>query len=360
MPTPGPIRKEILSALENSILPALWEKKFPLGFITPELKFPAGIKLRHIDRTVPRQEIHNVDYPLQTRWPRANLHSSYLPYFGLIYGGIIEARTLVTQAQAKQYQRDKGIYAIRMEAPGIIIYPPGVARDGGEIDFWPDTTEPQMEMRSFWGSLHSQLGELLLHTHIRDAYGQRHISHSLQINDSAVISLSNLLMQEITNAPTENQDYPQAILLTLMLRIQKVLTTSQVKIANTSRSPIPLPKNDMAEVDNDEICRNCAIYIQMHLHEQITLTQIAKQANLSSAHLNRLFQQCYGVTIMRYVRQQRIAAAQKILEAGPENVAEIAALVGFKRASAFCDIFRRETGLTPSQYRRKARRNHLS
>ncbi len=357
MPTPGPIRKEILSALENSILPALWEKKFPLAYITPELKFPASIAVRHIDRTVPRQEIHNVDYPLQTRWPRANLHSSYLPYFGLIYHGIVDARTLVTQAQAKQNHQAKGIYAIRMEAPSISIYPPGVARDGGDIDFWPDTTVPRTAMRSLWGSLHTQLGELLLHTHIRDAQGQRHISHSLQINDSVVVSLSNLLMQEIPHAPTENQDYPQAILLTLMLRIQKVLSTGQVKIANTSRSPIPLPKSDMAGEDTEEICRNCAIYIQMHLHEQITLTQIAKQAALSSAHLNRLFQQYYGVTIMRYVRQQRIAAAKKILEAGPENIAEIAALVGFKRPSAFCDIFRRETCLTPSQYRRKARRS---
>ncbi len=359
MPTPGPIRKEILSALENSILPAMWEKKFPIGYITPELKFPAGITVRHIDRTVPRQEIHNVDYPLQTRWPRANMHSSYLPYFGLIYEGVIEARTLVTQTQAKLHHQEKGIYAIRMEAPGMCIYPPGVARDGGEIDFWTDATMPRAEMRSLWGSLHSQLGELLLHTHIRDANGQKHISHSLQISDPTVVSLSNLLIQETPRTPTENQDYPQAILLTLMLRIQKVLSTSQVKIANTSRSPIPSPKTDMTGEDTEEICRNCAIYIQMHLHEQITLPQIAKQADFSTAHLNRLFQQYYGVTIMRYVREQRIAAAKKILEAGPENVAEIAALVGFKRASAFCDIFRRETGLTPSQYRRKARRNAL-
>jgi AraC-like DNA-binding protein len=60
---------------------------------------------------------------------------------------------------------------------------------------------------------------------------------------------------------------------------------------------------------------------------------------------------------MYYVRSQRIAAAKNILENGIENIGEIAQLVGFKRANLFCRAFREDTGLTPGQFRRNAKRD---
>lgn len=357
MPTPGPIRKEILSALENNLLPALRRQEVPIGYITPALRFPAGITTRLLTHVVPRHETKNVDYPLHTRWPRANLHSSHLPYFGLIYKGALDARTLITGKQAIARQSVKGIHAIRLHAPAMLIYPPHAARDGGDIDFWQDPTVKPSEMGSLWGSFHPELREVLIHTHIRNARGERHISHSLQLCDPSIAALCTLLLQEMPKSLEGKQEYSRAVLLALMEGIYKILGSSPGKIANTSRSPIPHSKTNVTETHSQETCRNSAIYIQMHLHEPITLSQIAQHAGLSSAHLNRLFQQHYGVTLMRYVRQQRIAAARKMLEFGPENVAEIASLVGFNRASAFCDVFRRETGLTPSGYRKKVRRN---
>jgi AraC-like DNA-binding protein len=87
------------------------------------------------------------------------------------------------------------------------------------------------------------------------------------------------------------------------------------------------------------------------------LPAIAQKANFSPAHLNRLFQRIYGVSVMYYVRSQRIAAAKNILENGIENIGEIAQLVGFKRANLFCRAFRENTGLTPGQFRRNAKRD---
>lgn len=354
MPTPGPIRKEILRALDNSILPALWQQKMPMGYVTPALQFPSGITSRHLSATVPRAQTENVAYPMQARWPSANMYATTHPCFGIIYDGVADLRTLVTAAQSAKSKTEKGIHAIRLFAPSFLFYPPGTIRDGGDADLWQDASTAQPPMKSIWVNIHS---ELLTHTHIRTPDGRRYISHSLQFNDPTITALADLLVRELPGTPHEGQQPVQALLLALMQCIQKNLHSGQVKIANTSRSPIALPHARIARESTAELCYDCAIFIQMHLHDPLTLTQIAKVAGVSPVHLNRLFHSHYGMTVMRYVREQRIAAAQKILKRGPENITEIAALVGFKRASAFCGVFRRTTGLTPNQYRRQHQQN---
>jgi hypothetical protein len=66
-----------------------------------------------------------------------------------------------------------------------------------------------------WGA------ELLMHTHVNDGFGQRHISHSLQISDPGIFSLSGLFVEELQNTRLGEQNAAQAILLAMMLRLQK-------------------------------------------------------------------------------------------------------------------------------------------
>jgi len=351
MPTSNPIRKEILQALDESIIPALWRQEVPLGYVAPPLEFPREINARLISKTVPRADRGNVDFPLQARWPRANLHSSFYPYFGFIYEGAADERTLITSAQSTKFNLAKGVYAIRWEAPGVLLFPPGAAHNSGSAIFWEDP-EPILSMKILRISLGA---ELLMHTHVNDGAGQRYISHSLQINDSAIFSLAALFVEELQNARSGEQSSAQALLLAMMLRLQKDLRSGHAKIANTSRSPVPsaeaFPLGDRA----GDVGREAAIFIQMHLHEPLSLPVIAEKVDLSATHLNRLFRRVYGVSVMRYVLIQRIAASKKILKTGRENIEEISQLVGFKRANLFCRAFRHETGLTPSRFRRQMR-----
>jgi len=351
MPSPTPIRKEILQALDEHIIPALWRQATPLGYVAAPFDFPPGIHARLINPVVPRAVRANVDFPVQTRWPRANLHSNHYPYLGFLYEGAADERTLITTAQAAQFHLVKGIYAIRWHAPGVLLFPAGVAHSGGEPTFWEDTA-PMPSMKILWISLWT---ELLLHTHINNPRGQRSISHSLQINDPAAITLARLFLQELEDANATDQRSATAILLAMMLRLQKSLRASQSKIANTARSPLP-PGSALLGERAREACRDVAIHIEMRLHEPLSLPGIAQSVHLSPAHLNRIFHRLHGIPVMRYVRARRIAAAKDILKQGDENIAEIAQLVGFKRANLFCRAFRQETGLTPGQFRRQMAR----
>ena len=353
MPSANSIRKEILHALESQILPALWQQHVPLGYVNASLQFPPNINARLLSKTTPQKDNDNVDYPLRTRWPKANLHSSYFPYLGFLYEGIADERTLVDKEQAAKYDLPKGVYAIRWEAPSLLLFPPGAARSGGDTTFW-EGPPPTPSMKILWISIWS---ELLIHTHVNDLNQQRHVSHSLHINDPSIIALSRLFMKELQTAPTENQQPAQAILLAMMLCLQKNLQTKRAKLGNTSRSPIPALGSPVPGDRASEVCRDAAMYIQMHLHETLTLPGISEYVSLSPAHLNRLFRRVYGISVMHYVRTQRIAAAKRMLTEGTENITEIAQLVGYKRANLFCRVFREEEGVTPGIFRLTAKRD---
>lgn len=350
MPFAPAIRKEILQALENFIIPALWKQQIPLGYVAPPLQFPQGITKRLLSAKLPHADVKPPGYPFQVRWTKAQLHSTHYPYLSFIYEGIADERTLLTVAQANQYDVTKGIYALRWEAPGVLLFPPGAPRNGGSKIFWEDFSSHRPTTKILQLAL---CDELLVHTSNANELSEQVASHSLQIKDVSSCSLAKMFCQELRHSPVNHQDAAQAILLTLMLRLRNYLHSHPASIANTAHPPIPLPRP--SDERNKDVWRDAVGFIQMHLHEDLSLPIIAQRAGLSPVHLNRLFHQFSGVPVMRYVRLQRIVAAKGLLAEGPENITEIATLMGFNSATVFCRTFLRETGLTPNQFRHQKR-----
>jgi AraC family transcriptional regulator len=98
--------------------------------------------------------------------------------------------------------------------------------------------------------------------------------------------------------------------------------------------------------------RTVVAYIEDHLDEPISLATLAQLAGLSPYHFSRAFKQSFGVPPHRFHTGQRIERAKTLLAKPAHSVTEIGLTVGFSEASSFTAAFRRETGLTPSSYRR--------
>src|SRR5690606_26670044 len=111
---------------------------------------------------------------------------------------------------------------ISWQAPSVLLFPTGTPRQRGESPRW-ERPGPVPPMKFLWLSLGAIL---LIHTHVYTADGHRHVSHSLQINDSSVNSLTGLFLQEIQNIHSDNQQPAQAVLLAVMLRLQNILQTN--------------------------------------------------------------------------------------------------------------------------------------
>jgi AraC-like DNA-binding protein len=96
-----------------------------------------------------------------------------------------------------------------------------------------------------------------------------------------------------------------------------------------------------------------ARYMEKHYSELISMTEMAALANLSTTHFNRRFRQLLRMTPMQYLRSVRIQAAQKLLTATSETLAEIAVDVGYTDQSHLTKRFREATGMTPAAYRKQ-------
>jgi AraC family transcriptional regulator len=91
----------------------------------------------------------------------------------------------------------------------------------------------------------------------------------------------------------------------------------------------------------------------LHAHgmERLTLTDLACCAARHPVQISREFHRYFGCTIGAYVRQVRIARAQRLLSRDEMSVAEIALACGFSDQSHFTTQFRRLTGLPPKRFR---------
>lgn len=106
-------------------------------------------------------------------------------------------------------------------------------------------------------------------------------------------------------------------------------------------------------LQSNEGVRLAIAYIQDNLHKELSLEHIARQCHMSKYYLSHLFSQSQGISVGKYVLQSRILKAMRLLRDTPLSVKEICEQVGFHDVSYFCRTFKKETSLTPLQYRKQ-------
>lgn len=99
-----------------------------------------------------------------------------------------------------------------------------------------------------------------------------------------------------------------------------------------------------------------AEYIRGNCHEKLSLPSVAAQLDISYEYFRHCFAARYGMSPAKYLLSARISAAEKLLSGGDESCTMIAGRCGFSDSSQFAMLFRRETGMTPSAYRKKHRK----
>jgi two-component system response regulator YesN len=93
-------------------------------------------------------------------------------------------------------------------------------------------------------------------------------------------------------------------------------------------------------------------YIHKNYNHDITLNLIANYVHLNSSYLSRVFCKMTGKTIVEVVNGARIEKAKEMLAKNEIKISEIASLVGIEDANYFSQLFRKRTGMTPSEYKR--------
>jgi AraC family transcriptional regulator len=95
-------------------------------------------------------------------------------------------------------------------------------------------------------------------------------------------------------------------------------------------------------------------YIEDHLLDDLSIEDIAIQANVSVYHFHRTFTIITDIPIGEYLRRRRLTHAAQELSNKSSRIIDIVLKYGYDTPEAFSKAFRRQHGLTPSQAR-----NHI-
>ena len=120
--------------------------------------------------------------------------------------------------------------------------------------------------------------------------------------------------------------------------------------------PLP-PESVLRDHYMVDTVRRVQEYMVSHLAEPLTIDQLSARFRISPTALKDSFRQTYGRPIHQYLLEKRVQHAAELLHHSSLSIVDIAAAVGYNSASQFGVAFKRRYRLTPSQFRREARKS---
>lgn len=106
---------------------------------------------------------------------------------------------------------------------------------------------------------------------------------------------------------------------------------------------------------NHRVVNQLLTYIEEHYNEDIGLNELADMVELNPAYLSILFKSEVGMSYVKYLTKIRINKAKEFLENG-YRVGEVSEMVGYNNYRYFTDIFKKQMGQTPNEYKGSTRR----
>jgi transcriptional regulator GlxA family with amidase domain len=125
----------------------------------------------------------------------------------------------------------------------------------------------------------------------------------------------------------------------------------QIDMDRESQSPFALFAPEKAH--GDELVKEAQTIMESNLQQKISVEDLSSRLAVGRRNFDRRFVKATGNTPLEYLQRLKMEAARKALEATRKTVSEVMYEVGYSDAKAFREVFRKITGLSPLDYRRK-------
>ncbi|MCI8442789.1 MAG: AraC family transcriptional regulator [Provencibacterium sp.] len=161
-------------------------------------------------------------------------------------------------------------------------------------------------------------------------------SHLFPCGELPAAQLLFSLQQEYARPGPYSEEYAACLLRELLILTYR---------AYPGRFPFPerAVKNEIHEVQR---------YIDRHYAEPLQVSSLAAHFYIDPTYLSHRFRALTGYSPKQYIMLSRLARAKELLLSTPLPVGEIACETGFSDVNNFIRSFKKETGMTPAQYRR--------
>ena len=142
----------------------------------------------------------------------------------------------------------------------------------------------------------------------------------------------------------------QTIVLRLELMLIEIVRENQYYITNRKMF---FPK----DIIEDEFVLKIIGFMEDRLYGRFTMEELSREMNFGKTYISRAFVKACGYSIIDYFAKMKINEAKRLIRESKYNFFEISEMLMFSNSHYFSSVFKKHTGMTPTQYKRSCRRS---
>jgi AraC-like DNA-binding protein len=143
---------------------------------------------------------------------------------------------------------------------------------------------------------------------------------------------------------------PQSVLIRLELMLIEIIRENQYYVNNPKRF---FPK----EIIVDEFALKIISFMEERIYGKFTMTELSRELSFGKTYISRYFTKVSGYSIINYFTMMKINEAKRLIRETKYNFFEISEMLMFTNSHYFSTIFKKYTGMTPSQYKKTCKNN---
>jgi len=134
----------------------------------------------------------------------------------------------------------------------------------------------------------------------------------------------------------------------IALQCAKALLLSMPRSRQSGYSVLPLSRPH-----SDDKIRQTEEYLQEHVGRDVSIDMLAGRIGMGPRNFIRRFKAATGRLPGAYVQMLRVSVAKELLERGAPSIQAVCSKIGYEDIAFFRQLFKRHTGLTPAEYRKR-------
>jgi YesN/AraC family two-component response regulator len=136
----------------------------------------------------------------------------------------------------------------------------------------------------------------------------------------------------------------------LFAALDEAFSLADNNVKQINKGVIDITDND-TNIKMNAVSKEISRYIDAHYTEDISLQDVAAAMGYSDAYFCKIFKQCFDKSFITYLNDFRTQKAIALLGDVTVSIKDVSARSGYRDANYFTRIFKRSTGVTPSEYR---------
>lgn len=113
------------------------------------------------------------------------------------------------------------------------------------------------------------------------------------------------------------------------------------------------------QLNSNQVVYHFQMLLDQKINENLTVAEVAQILGVSQGELNRQLKRTTGYSAGTLIREGQIMEIKRLLVSTDLRIAEIAKRMNFQDAAYLCRAFKKATGISPGEYRKYARNQHL-